>query len=314
MEYRRLGDSGLQVSALGLGGWTTFGGSLTDPEAAGAILAYAYDNGINFFDMADIYASGDAERLMGALLRSFPRHTLVLASKVFWPMSDDVNDRGLSRKHVMESIDRSLQRIGTDYLDLYLCHNYDAVTPLAETVRAMNDLVVQGKALYWGASNWTAAQIQAALDLCERHGFHRPLAEQAEYNLLNREAVEGGLLPFGAANGLGLLASSPLASGLLTGKYDQGIPAGSRLDRLEWLRQDLLHAANMQAVRALRPIAEGLGMTRAQLALAWTLRHQAVSCAITGATQPDQLAETLQAVTLSLDADTLRAIETALAI
>ncbi len=309
MQYRRLGNSGLKVSALSLGGWTTFGDSLTDPRLARDIIVKAYDSGINFFDIADIYAKGEAERLMGSILKLFPRHTLVISSKAYWPMSDDVNDRGLSRKHIMESVEKSLQRIGTDYLDLYFCHRFDEETPLEETVRAMDDLVHQGKILYWGTSEWTGAQIQAAIELCERHNLYKPQVEQPQYNLLVRRKVEQDVLPVAERNGMGLVVWSPLASGLLTGKYDEALPEDSRLARIDWLRDNWYKGELIAAVRALKPVADALGLTRAQLAIAWTLRQPGVSSAITGATKPAQLEETLKAVEVTLDAETLAHID-----
>jgi voltage-dependent potassium channel beta subunit len=309
MQYRRLGNSGLKVSALSLGGWTTFGESLTDPRLARDIIVKAYDSGINFFDIADIYAKGEAERLMGSILKLFPRHTLVISSKAFWPMSDDVNDRGLSRKHIVESVEKSLQRIGTDYLDLYFCHRFDEETPLEETVRAMDDLVHQGKILYWGTSEWTGAQIQAAIDLCERHNLYKPQVEQPQYNLLVRRKVEQDVLPVAERHGMGLVVWSPLASGLLTGKYDDALPEDSRLARIDWLRNNWYKGELIAAVRALKPVADALGLTRAQLAIAWTLRQPGISSAITGATRPAQLEETLKAVDVTLDAETLARID-----
>lgn len=313
MNYRRLGHSGLKVSELSLGGWTTFGESLTDHQLARNIITTAYDNGINFFDIADIYAGGESERLMGSVLKLFPRHTLVISSKLFWPMSDDVNDRGLSRKHIMESVDKSLQRIGTDYLDLYFCHRYDEDTPVEETVRAMDDLIHQGKILYWGTSEWTGAQIQDALDICEKYNLYKPQTEQPQYNMLVRSKVEDDVLPVTEPNGIGLVVWSPLASGMLTGKYDDGLPEGSRLARLEWLRDNIYKDNVVKTVANLKPIADDLGVTRAQLAIAWTLRQPGVSSAITGATRVRQLEDTLKAVEINLDDDVLQRIDEVLA-
>jgi voltage-dependent potassium channel beta subunit len=313
MNYRRLGNSGLKVSALSLGGWTTFGDSVTDQRLARDIIVKAYDSGINFFDIADVYAAGEAEKVMGAILKLFPRHTLVISSKAFWPMSDDVNDRGLSRKHLVESVNASLQRIGTDYLDLFFCHRWDDETPLEETVRALDDLVHQGKILYWGTSEWTGAQLQAALDLCERHNLLKPQVEQPLYNLIARRKVEGDVLPVAEKNGIGLVVWSPLASGLLTGKYDSALPDDSRLGRIEWLRDQWYKGESIAAIRKLKAVADDLGVTRAQLALAWTLRQPGVSSAITGATRPAQLDETLKAVDLTLDDDTLARIDAIMA-
>jgi len=313
MNYRRLGNSGLKVSALSLGGWTTFGDSVTDRRLARDIIVKAYDSGINYFDIADVYAAGEAEKLMGSILKLFPRHTLVISSKAFWPMSDDVNDRGLSRKHLFESVNASLQRIGTDYLDLFFCHRWDDETPLEETVRALDDLVHQGKILYWGTSEWTGAQIQAALDLCERHNLVRPQVEQPLYNMISRRRVEEDVLPVTEKNGIGLVVWSPLASGLLTGKYDDALPDDSRLARLEGLREQWYKGESIAAIRKLKTVADDLGVTRAQLALAWVLRQPGVSSAITGATKPTQLDETLRAVDLTLDSDTLARMDAIMA-
>ncbi|MBP8973383.1 MAG: aldo/keto reductase family protein [Anaerolineae bacterium] len=313
MNYRRLGNSGLKVSALSLGGWTTFGDSVTDRRLARDIIVKAYDSGINYFDIADVYAAGEAEKLMGSILKLFPRHTLIISSKAFWPMSDDVNDRGLSRKHLFESVNASLQRIGTDYLDLFFCHRWDDETPLEETVRALDDLVHQGKILYWGTSEWTGAQIQAALDLCERHNLVRPQVEQPLYNMISRRRVEEDVLPVTEKNGIGLVVWSPLASGLLTGKYDDALPDDSRLARLEGLREQWYKGESIAAIRKLKTVADDLGVTRAQLALAWVLRQPGVSSAITGATKPAQLDETLKAVDLTLDSDTLARMDAIMA-
>jgi voltage-dependent potassium channel beta subunit len=309
MRYRRVGDSGLRVSALSLGGWTTFGMSVSDPEQTRALITTAYDNGINFFDIADSYGRGAAERAMGEVFKEFPRNTLVISSKVYWPISDDVNDRGLSRKHIMESIDRSLRNIGTDYLDLYFCHRYDTETPTEETVRAMDDLIHQGKILYWGTSEWTDEQIQEALDICEDYGLYRPIVEQPQYNLLHRQRVEETILPLAEEEGIGLVVWSPLGGGLLTGKYDNGLPEDSRLARNESMAQSMLREEVLDAVRQLKPIADELGITRAQLAIAWVLRQPGVSSAITGATKISQLEETLKAVEIELDASVLEHLD-----
>ncbi len=309
MRYRRVGDSGLRVSALSLGGWTTFGMSVSDPEQTRALITTAYDNGINFFDIADSYGRGAAERAMGEVFKEFPRNTLVISSKVYWPISDDVNDRGLSRKHIMESIDRSLRNIGTDYLDLDFCHRYDTETPTEETVRAMDDLIHQGKILYWGTSEWTDEQIQEALDICEDYGLYRPIVEQPQYNLLHRQRVEETILPLAEEEGIGLVVWSPLGGGLLTGKYDNGLPEDSRLARNESMAQSMLREEVLDAVRQLKPIADELGITRAQLAIAWVLRQPGVSSAITGATKISQLEETLKAVEVELDASVLEHLD-----
>ncbi len=312
MNYRRLGHAGMKVSEISLGGWTTFGGSLKDQELARQIITTAYENGINFFDIADIYAKGASEEMMGAVLKDFPRHSLVISSKVFWPMSDDVNDRGLSRKHIMESIDNSLARIGTDYLDIYFCHRYDEDTPLEETIRAMDDLVHQGKILYWGTSEWSAAQIQDALNICERYNLYKPQTEQPQYNMLYRQRIEQEVLPVTAPNGMGLVVWSPLASGLLTGKYDDEVPSDSRLANIDFLADNYLKDELRGAVKQLKPIADDLGVTRAQLAIAWTLRQPGVSSAITGATKVTQLEETLKAIEIDISEDALGQIDSIL--
>lgn len=306
MPYRRLGEAGIKVSALSLGGWTTFGSSVTDSATAAAILRAAYEAGVTFFDIADVYARGEAERVMGAVLRQFPRHELVISSKVFWPMSDDVNDRGLSRKHILESVDKSLKRIGTDYLDLYFCHRFDADTPLEETARAMDDLIRQGKVLYWGTSEWTGAQLRAAHAVAERRNLSGPAVEQPQYNLLVRDKVEGDVRPAASELGMGLVVWSPLASGVLTGKYDDGIPPGTRLDRIEWLRGSGLTDERRARVKRFGQLAADAGISRARLALAWTLAQPGVSSVITGATAPDQLTENLAALSVTLS-DELRA-------
>ncbi len=308
MKYRNLGRSGLKMSALGLGGWMTFGESVRDQSAVRAIIAGAYDRGVNFFDMADAYACGESERAMGQVLKQFPRHTLVLTSKLFRPMSDDVNDRGLSRKHIMESIDKSLARIGTDYLDIYFCHRDDPETPIEETVRAMDDLIRAGKVLYWGTSEWPVGKIEEARAVAGRT-LYRPQAEQSLYNLLSRERAECGLADLVAKDGLGLVTYGPLASGLLTGKYDAGIPRGSRLCRLpsqrdQWYREELI-----DRVRRFKDIAEGLGATRGQVALAWLLAQAPITSVITGAATTEQLAANFAALDLVLPDDVFGAID-----
>ena len=296
MIYRSLGRCGTKVSALSLGGWTTFGGSLSDPSLARSIIRAAFDAGINFFDIADIYAGGEAERLMGQVLRELPRHELVISSKVFWPMSEDINDRGLSRKHIMESIDKSLKRIGVDYLDLYFCHRFDPETPVEETARAMDDLVRAGKVLYWGTSEWTGNQLRDLATWCDRRGHTPPQVEQPQYNLLTRQKFENDVAPAAQHLGMGTVVWSPLASGVLSGKYDQGIPAGSRLDRIEWLRDGLLVDEKIAKVRRFRDLAERYGSSRSRLSIAWAMGHPAVSSVILGATNVEQLQENLSAL------------------
>jgi len=296
MQYRRLGNAGIKLSAVGLGGWTTFGESIQDPALAREIIVAAYDAGINFFDIADAYARGEAERMMGHVLREFPRHTLVISSKLYWPMSDNVNDRGLSRKHIMESVDKSLQRIGTDYLDIYYCHRFDEETPLEETIRAMDDLVHQGKVLYWGTSEWDAFHLSQAIGCAHANGLIPPVVEQSRYNLMQRRRVEQDLAALVQEYGLGLTTFSPLYYGILSGKYNQGIPAGSRatLEDMAWVK-DRITPQVINQVQALTDVAAGLGATTAQLAIAWILRRKEVSSVITGATRLEQLDENLSA-------------------
>jgi voltage-dependent potassium channel beta subunit len=313
MQYRRLGDAGMRVSAIAMGGWINYGEGKVAAEAARESVIRAYELGINYFDLADIYGRGEAEKQMGEVLNTFPRHTLVIATKVFWPMSDDINDRGLSRKHIMESIDKSLQRLGTDYVDIYFCHRPDPETPIEETARAMHDLVTQGKVLYWGTSEWRGAQIAEALAICERYGLHKPKTEQPQYSMLVRDVVENDVLPVTSQNGIGLVVWSPLGQGMLTGKYDDGVPEGSRFSREQWAKDRFVTDANIARVRALKPIAEGLGISRTQLALAWVLRQPGVSSAITSATKPEQLDETVAANDITLSEDTIQAIEQVLA-
>ena len=298
MQYRRIGKSGIRVSSVSIGGWLTFGGSIDDAATSG-ILSAARDAGVNFVDLADVYARGAAEEAAGRALADVPRHELVLSSKVFWPMSDDPNDRGLSRKHVIESCERSLRRLGTDYLDLYFCHREDPETPLEETARAMDDLVRQGKILYWGTSVWSAASLQRAHDVADHRGLDAPIVEQPRYSLLHRE-IEGAVQPKAAELGMGLVVWSPLAGGLLTGKYDDGVPEGSRGSVSEWLSNDL-NDDNLQRLRRFSELARETGCSPSQLALAWALERPAIASVITGATRADQLRENLGALDVQLD-------------
>jgi len=309
MEYRNLGRSGLKVSEVALGGWETYGRSVNDEQMVRDIVRKAYEEGVNFFDQADVYARGKSEEMMGAALRELPRHTLVISSKVFWPMSDDVNDRGLSRKHVLESIDKSLKRLGTDYLDIYFAHRYDESVPMDEIVMAFDQVVRSGRAMYWGTSMWPAARIAEAVEFAKAHGLHTPVTEQPEYSMLRRDRVEGEILPYTERAGVGLVVWSPLAMGLLTGKYDQGQPEGARLTENENWGKNFLTEENVQKVRDLRPIADELGITRAQLALAWILRQKGVSSVITGATRVSQIEDTVRAAGVKLEEDVLQRIE-----
>ncbi len=298
MEYRRLGQYGLKVSELSLGAWVTFGGQVGEDVARECILA-AYEAGINFFDNADMYSKGQAEIVMGNVIKDIKRTDLVISSKVFWPMGDGPNDRGLSRKHIMESAHASLKRLQTDYLDLYFCHRYDPEVPLEEVVRTMDDLVHQGKVLYWGTSEWRPDQISNAIGLARQWNLYPPAVEQPQYNMFHRENLERHLAGLVQEHGLGLVVWSPLASGILTGKYNDGIPADSRLaiPKYEWL-QDFVTEERVAQVRQLTELARELDGTVAQLALAWLLRRDDVSSVITGATRASHVHENLKAAEL----------------
>jgi voltage-dependent potassium channel beta subunit len=315
MNYRNLGRSGLKVSRISLGAWTTYGGTVQDRELITRIVEKALEGGINFFDNADIYARGEGERYMTGVLHDIgvERHQLVLSSKVFWPMSDDVNDRGLSRKHVLESIDRSLERMDLDYLDVYFAHRYDPDTPMEEIVEAFSDVVRSGRAHYWGTSEWSAAQIAEAHAFAKANGLVPPAVEQPQYSMLYRDRVEQRILPVTEPKGIGLVVWSPLAMGMLTGKYDDGVPEGSRFAEEESFAKRFLTDANRRKVVALKDVADDLGVTRAQLALAWVLRQPGVSSVITGATKIAQIEENLGAAELELDAPTTSRIDAILA-
>jgi voltage-dependent potassium channel beta subunit len=295
MHYRRLGKWGLKVSEISLGAWVTFGSQIDEQRASDLIHA-AYDHGINFFDNADMYAEGRAESVMGKAISDLPRTALVLSSKVFWPTMPGPNGRGLSRKHIIESIHASLKRLRTDYLDLYFCHRYDPDTPLEEVVRVMDDLVRQGKVLYWGTSEWNAAQVAQVLGTARQYNLALPAVEQPQYNLFHRERVEEELAPLCREWGLGLVTFSPLYFGILSGKYNSGIPEGSRAARedMGWIR-DRITPERIAIVRKLTALAESLSLTTAQLAIAWVLRRKEVSSVITGATRVEQLDENLAA-------------------
>jgi voltage-dependent potassium channel beta subunit len=300
----------MKVSAVSLGAWLTYGEKV-EYEMAARCLRTAVENGINFIDVADAYAGGKAEEVVGSVIRDFKRSDLVISSKLYWPQSDNVNDRGLSRKHIMESIDKSLQRLGTDYLDIYFCHRYDEETPLEETVRAMDDLVHQGKVLYWGTSVWNAAQIENAVGLARQYNCYPPQVEQPRYNMLDRH-IEPEIMPTAAKYGIGFTVFSPLAQGILTGKYNQGVPEGSRADEFGW-SQDQFDETELAKTRQLTEVAGDLGISMAQLALAWILRRPEISSVITGASRPQQVLDNIKAADVKLDADVQARIEGILA-
>lgn len=309
MEYRRLGEHGLKVSELSLGAWLTFGEQIDEDTARECMLA-AYEAGVNYFDNADAYAHGQAEIVMGKIMKDLKRSDLVISSKVFWPMGSGPNDRGLSRKHIMESAHNSLRRLGTDYLDLYFCHRYDPETPMEEVVRVMDDLVHQGKILYWGTSEWRGGQIAHAVGVARQWGLYPPAVEQPQYHMFKRDVVETELVEAAQQHGIGVVTWSPLASGILTGKYNDGIPTGSRMDQQEWLRRNLTQD-KIDKVRQLIAVAKELDANVAQLALAWLLRLPEVSSVITGASRVSQVHENLKAIELKdkLIPDVLERIE-----
>jgi voltage-dependent potassium channel beta subunit len=293
MLYRRLGRSGLKVSEISLGSWVTFGTQVDEKKAA-SLLHAAFEHGINYFDNADIYSDGKAEIIMGQAIKKLPRTELVLSSKVFWPTSAGPNARGLSRKHVMESVHASLKRMDVDYLDLYFCHRYDPDTPVEEVVQTMNILIQQGKILYWGTSEWEASQVAQAYGIARQYNLIPPTMDQPQYNLLHRKRVEDTLMPLCRELGIGLTTFSPLAYGILTGKYNEGIPEGSRasLENYGWVR-DRITPERIERVKKLQAISAELGVTPGQLAIAWILRRKEVSTVITGASRVEQLEENL---------------------
>lgn len=312
MQYRTLGRTGVKISAIGLGSWLTYGNAVDDARSK-ALVYRAVELGVNFLDTADVYNTGEAERVLGDTIQTLPRHKLVLATKVFFSMSEDVNDRGLSRKHIMESVHRSLKNLKTDYIDLYQCHRYDTGVPVEETCRAMNDLIVQGKILYWGVSMWEPHQLIDAVRLCERFGLYKPVSNQPVYNLINR-GIDAGGIEVCEQLGLGIVVYSPLGQGLLTGKYEKGkIPEGSRAASEEGLSfmKGRMTDEIFARIDALRPIAEKRGIKLSQLALAWCLRKSAVTSAIIGATKIEQLEENIGALQVRLDAAALEEIDAA---
>ncbi|MBI1860363.1 MAG: aldo/keto reductase [Deltaproteobacteria bacterium] len=301
MEYRRLGRSGLKVSALSFGSWVTFGNQMGDGPAKDC-MKLAYDSGVNFFDNAEVYAKGDSEIVMGRVLKSlgWPRETYCVSSKVFWG-GDHPTQNGLCHKHIVEACHAALKRLQVEYLDLYFCHRPDPETPIEETVRAMHTLIQQGKIFYWGTSEWSVAEIDEAYRTAARLGLTPPVMEQPQYNLLHRERVEREYAPLYEQYGLGTTIWSPLASGVLTNKYKDGIPAGSRMTvkGYEFLRDRLESpegASKINKARRLAEVAKRIEMTPAQLAIAWCLKNPRVSTVILGATKADQLKETLGAM------------------
>jgi voltage-dependent potassium channel beta subunit len=312
MNYRRLGSAGLKVSEFSLGAWVTYGGQVGE-NVASECMSTAWDLGVNFFDNAEAYANGNAELVMGNVIKKlgWRRESVVVSSKVFWG-GEGPNDEGLSRKHVLEACRNSLKRLQLDYLDLYFCHRPDPNTPIEETVWAMNHLLDKGLILYWGTSMWSAGDIMTAHEIAREKGLIPPQMEQPVYNMLQRDKVEKEYIPLYSGIGLGITSWSPLASGLLTGKYNDGIPPGSRasLKGYEWLRNHVITPQNVELVKRLEPIAKDLNCTMAQLALAWCARNENVSTVITGATSSKQVKENMGAldVVSRLDGDAMKRI------
>ncbi|MGD0967934.1 MAG: aldo/keto reductase family protein [Candidatus Aquilonibacter sp.] len=310
MQYRALGHSGLKLSVIGIGSWLTYGNSVDRDTSRACILA-AWEQGINFIDTANVYARGAAEETLAPIVRELNRDALVLATKVYFPMGDSVNERGLSRKHIRDQLHHSLRRLGVDYIDLYQCHRYDASTPLEETCEMMNDVIRAGSALYWGVSEWNADQIVAAVTLCRARGWAVPISNQPQYSALWRR-IEARVLPVCHEYGLGNVVWSPLAMGILSGKYtDAAHPAagtraaGPYRDMMEeYFTQPVL-----DAVQELQPLAVQAGISMSQLALAWVLRQPAVTSAIVGATSPAHVKDNVGAAEVKLGEDLIAAID-----
>lgn len=314
MKYRRLGKSGLKVSEISLGSWLTYGKTVEDDTAVKTIRR-AYELGINSFDSANVYEQGQGEKVMAKALSVFPRESYVITTKAFWPMGDGPNDRGLSRKHVFEQLHASLKRMELDYVDIFYCHRYDPETPVEETLRTIDDMIRQGKVLYAGVSEWSAAQIEEAIAVADRCLLDRIVVNQPVYNMLNRY-IEPEIIPVSEKYGIGQIVFSPLAQGLLTGKYRGGkIPAGTRASNPEinmWIK-DLISSGVMAKVDALEDLAGELGIAFAEMALAWILRQPNVASALVGASRPEQIEANVKAVEVELSPEILEKIEEILA-
>ena len=311
MEYRRLGGSGVKVSEISLGSWLTYGGSVAEEQAT-ACIHKAYEIGINFFDTANVYMRGRAEEIVGRALRGFDRDSYFLATKVFFPMGEGPNDRGLSRKHITEQCHASLKRLGVDYVDLYQCHRYDPSTPLEETLRTLDDLIRQGKVLYVGVSEWTAGQISDAMRIAKEMNLDRIVSNQPRYNMIQRQ-IEVEVVPLSEREGVGQVVFSPLAQGILTGKYRPGEAPqqGTRAADPESNRfmRELMNKEVLSAVEGLRSVAQDAGLSMGQLALAWVLRQENVSSAIIGASRPEQVEDNVGASGAKLPQDAMDEID-----
>ncbi|MDQ0890599.1 voltage-dependent potassium channel beta subunit [Paenibacillus sp. V4I9] len=311
MKYRNVGRSGLKVSEISLGSWLTYG-TAAEQKAADACIAKAFESGINFFDTANAYNLGEGEKAMGAALKPYERSSYVLSSKVYFPMGEGPNDRGLSRKHIFEQCEASLKRLGVEYIDLYYCHRYDIHTPLEETLRALDDLAAQGKIMYAAVSEWSGAQISEAAGIAERLRLRPLISNQPIYNMFERY-IEREVLPVSVQKGLGQVVFSPLAQGILTGKYKLGqpLPTESRAanESVNGVINSYLNDQVLQVVHELEQVAQQLDISLAQLALAWILRQPGVSSALIGATRPQQIEENVKAVDVELGTETLEQIE-----
>ncbi|MBT8048993.1 MAG: aldo/keto reductase family protein [Xanthomonadales bacterium] len=311
MKYRRLGNSGVKLSEIGLGGWLTFG-HVSNEKTGRELIDKAFECGINFYDTSNVYAAGACEKMWGRLLGSYSRPSYVLATKVYFPMGDGPNDRGLSRKHIMEQCDASLRRLDTEYIDLYQCHRYDDETPLEETLRAMDDLVHQGKILYWGFSCWPADKIQKTFNICGER-LYPPVSSQPHYNMLMRD-LEVEVLPVCRQHGVGQVVFSPLEQGLLTGKYQPGrpLPATSRAAderQNQWIKELAANEKVLEHIARLQSVASEVGCSIAQLALAWILHKEDVTSCITGATRTAQIEENCGASGIEISQDQLARID-----
>lgn len=318
MEYRKLGKWGVKVSEVGLGSWLTYGGSV-DEKAAAKQIHYAFEQGINFFDTANVYAHGASEVAVGKAIKNFSRDAIVLATKLYFPMGQGPNDKGLSRKHIFEQCHASLKRLQQDYVDLYQCHRFDLDVPMYEIVRAMDDLIRQGKILYWGVSEWRAEQIEDAVQTALSMNAMPPVSNQPQYNMLARD-IEKEVIPTSRKLGLGQVVFSPLAQGVLTGKYkpDQPFPSDSRAadnrNNVFMVGRSLMARETLELVQKLEPIAAELKVTMAQLALAWCLRLPEISSVIIGATKSSQIQDNIQASAIELSKEVVEKIEETLAV
>ena len=309
MEYRRVGPSGMKVSAISIGAWLTYGSGNVAFDMAKDCIRVAIENGINFIDCADAYARGGAEKAVGEIVKDYDRQKLVISTKCYWPQSEDINDRGLSRKHIFESVEKSLRNFDMDYLDLFFCHRYDKETPTDETVRAIEDLIRQGKILYWGTSMWQASQIEEAVASADKYNAYRPIVEQPKYNMLDRDLVEGELEQALDKFAMGAVVFSPLAQGLLTGKYEDGAPEGSRGDGSS---SDNFSDDRIAKASQISKIAREYGYEPAALALAWAMAHPNIDAVITGATKPAHIESNLKALDVVLTAELQHKIENVL--